>query len=812
AMAFRTAASSGIEFCSSPEAIRTWLGASASGGDATYVKKAGDTMTGTLTGKHITATGTGNDYHTGGFEVCGNGSSNTVFPTYGFHQPGLFAASIQARSGTDIRFYAQGAGAYTDITARGIYANGTFTSTASGITSGFGALNGSHTHFTSNAGSFHFNKDIRIQGNIYCGPSYNQLVWSTANLAFGTANGNMARGDHTHTAAQVGLGNVNNWKASSAIGANLVDEYATTNMVAQVRAELKSGIVYGGNSTARYGVSDFQFSNFSGVGGTGANGTQLKNPTNDWYHHATFNHANGSGFYVDLAMCFHSDTYAFRRVSSGVDNGWARIYTDKNKPTKADVGLGSVNNWGASTAVNSTSATTYATASAVKTAYDNANGRVSKAGDTMTGALKVSTATGLVTSAPTQLGLNVLSSTASMRVLGNTDNNAVDEPVIIASRKGLTVNPLDGLAVGHDYVKFQGKALATKDDVALGGGPIGSIFAYGGSTIPAGFLLCDGRTIARADYPELYDLIGDRIPDLRGEFIRGLDNGRGVDSGRTRGSAQGDAIRNITGAINGTTNSNYQFIGDSITTSGAFAQSGTGTKYGTPSDGGLKWGVSEITFNASRVITTANENRPRNVAYNYIIKSSNITPKALSITPATELNNKIETNYNNQKVLDKSILGTSNDGYIQDDTIKIVGNHYTDKVNGKGYLCIKSGSNINSSEFYTDYLLDKNTVLIFSGKQTTTINGVTNGTTGGILILKKYTEVRIVNHNDVTLGLGSANTTSDSGWCPAVNVNTITGFTETYLERVLQNDYCTEYAIKSNSRTISDNLISIFAR
>lgn len=47
------------------------------------------------------------------------------------------------------------------------------------------------------------------------------------------------------------------------------------------------------------------------------------------------------------------------------------------------------------------------------------------------------------------------------------------------------------------------------------------------------------------------------LPDLRGEFIRGWDDGRGIDAGREILSAQGDAIRNITGTFgNGQTEAN----------------------------------------------------------------------------------------------------------------------------------------------------------------------------------------------------------------------------------------------------------------
>ncbi|MGL5099980.1 MAG: hypothetical protein ACRC6B_08130, partial [Fusobacteriaceae bacterium] len=375
AMAFRinNGTDNYIRYCSSPASIRTWLGAAAIGGDASYVKKAGDTMTGTLTGKHITATGTGNDYHTGGFEVCGNGSSNTVFPTYGFHQPGLFAASIQARSGTDIRFYAQGAGAYTDITARSIYANGTFTSTASGITSRFGALNASHTHFETNAGSFHFNKDTRIQGNIYCGPSYNQLVWSTNNLAFGTGASNMATGNHTHTPAQVGLGNVANYGHSNAIGDNSTARYATTNMVAQVRAEkinkagdtmtgvltLKSpgsstvitstttnaSLKFGGRNTGNTAGTYFMpMTQISAQHGQGYNTHVTTGIVKNGYGSGWGDGV--SGFFVGTGGSDSNPTQYFTLAHGGKikhSNGH-EFYSTSFKPNATDVGLGNVPN------------------------------------------------------------------------------------------------------------------------------------------------------------------------------------------------------------------------------------------------------------------------------------------------------------------------------------------------------------------------------------------------------------------------------------------------------------------------------------
>lgn len=81
--------------------------------------------------------------------------------------------------------------------------------------------------------------------------------------------------------------------------------------------------------------------------------------------------------------------------------------------------------------------------------------------------------------------------------------------------------------------------------------PIGSVIAYGGSTVPADgdWLECDGTEIAISSYPDLYAVVGTifgtpvdplkfKLPDLRGEFVRGWDHGRDVDEDRALGSWQ----------------------------------------------------------------------------------------------------------------------------------------------------------------------------------------------------------------------------------------------------------------------------------
>lgn len=79
--------------------------------------------------------------------------------------------------------------------------------------------------------------------------------------------------------------------------------------------------------------------------------------------------------------------------------------------------------------------------------------------------------------------------------------------------------------------------------------PTGAVFHVVMSTAPTGFLVCNGAGVSRTFYPDLFAAIGYsfggsgntfNLPDLRGEFIRGWDNGRGIDIDRTLGSAQAD--------------------------------------------------------------------------------------------------------------------------------------------------------------------------------------------------------------------------------------------------------------------------------
>ena len=127
----------------------------------------------------------------------------------------------------------------------------------------------------------------------------------------------------------------------------------------------------------------------------------------------------------------------------------------------------------------------------------------------------------------------------------------------------------------------------------------------------------------RATYPALFAAIGTtyntggeagtdfRLPDLRGEFVRGWDHGRGVDAGRAIGSGQLDALQNITGTL-GAVN------GGGEGASGAFVADGVPFNH---ISAGVVGTDASWTFDASRVARTAAETRPRNVAMMYVIKT-----------------------------------------------------------------------------------------------------------------------------------------------------------------------------------------------
>eukprot|EP00494_Astrolonche_serrata_P023445 UN23703 len=70
---------------------------------------------------------------------------------------------------------------------------------------------------------------------------------------------------------------------------------------------------------------------------------------------------------------------------------------------------------------------------------------------------------------------------------------------------------------------------------------------FAGVTVPTGWLECNGQSAPSA----LAAVLGQaNVPDLRGEFVRGYDNGRGVDTGRALLSSQSGEIQSHDHSVN----------------------------------------------------------------------------------------------------------------------------------------------------------------------------------------------------------------------------------------------------------------------
>ena len=147
---------------------------------------------------------------------------------------------------------------------------------------------------------------------------------------------------------------------------------------------------------------------------------------------------------------------------------------------------------------------------------------------------------------------------------------------------------------------------------------VGELKYFGFSEVPEHCLMCDGSEISREAYSKLFAKYGTtygegdgsttfNLPDYRGAFFRCI--GGNADS---IGVLQGDAIRNITGDIKGTNAGYFQY-----NMSGVLRTTGnTSPIIATGSGVGRYWSMS---FDASYVVPTADENRPINYAINVCV-------------------------------------------------------------------------------------------------------------------------------------------------------------------------------------------------
>ena len=162
------------------------------------------------------------------------------------------------------------------------------------------------------------------------------------------------------------------------------------------------------------------------------------------------------------------------------------------------------------------------------------------------------------------------------------------------------------------------------------GAPTGTIAYFSLASAPDGWLKANGATISRITYDKLFTAIGTIygagdgettfvLPDLRGEFIRSLDDGAGVDTGRTLGSSQASANQE-----------HGHYVGTGAFTSGGGGYGGataglnvTGYNNGMISFyryGGASTYVYPTNSDALKAQYDGSEGRPRNLAFLACIK------------------------------------------------------------------------------------------------------------------------------------------------------------------------------------------------
>ncbi|ELK4523123.1 phage tail protein [Escherichia coli] len=284
-----------------------------------------------------------------------------------------------------------------------------------------------------------------------------------------------------------------------------------------------------------------------------------------------------------------------------------------------------------SSATNSTSETLAATPKAVKAAYNLANGKYTAQDATTArkGLVQLSSATN-----------------STSEILAATPK-AVKAAYDLANGKqpaDATLTALAGLATAADRLPYFtgadraalatltaiGRAIIAKGSIkdvlnylGLGEGsalPVGVPVPWPTATPPAGWLKCDGRTFTKEQYPVLarvYPTL--RLPDLRGEFIRGWDDGRKIDEGRkllswqkgtlVGGHDDNDSSLDISYMSNG---NNIDYGGDKV-----FAGNYRSDYLWYVILGGTNSRAKAELNGAFFNIT-----RPRNIAFNYIVRAA----------------------------------------------------------------------------------------------------------------------------------------------------------------------------------------------
>ena len=220
-----------------------------------------------------------------------------------------------------------------------------------------------------------------------------------------------------------------------------------------------------------------------------------------------------------------------------------------------------------------------------------------------------------------------------LRDTSNSNFVAIRAPSDVSSDVTLTLPSTDGNA--NDVLQSDGSGNLSFTALPQAV-PTGSVHVMATTTVPSGYLECDGSAISRTTYSALFTIIGTtwgtgdgsttfNVPDLRGEFVRGWDNGKGTDSGRGFASSQTDQNK----SHNHSATSTVTDPGHFHTTENFVVRSnyqeprnlGVGTDGNANTTGNTNSKTTGITVSTSIANDGATDSRPRNIAMMYVIKT-----------------------------------------------------------------------------------------------------------------------------------------------------------------------------------------------
>lgn len=235
----------------------------------------------------------------------------------------------------------------------------------------------------------------------------------------------------------------------------------------------------------------------------------------------------------------------------------------------AETGMTSQLNKAETEASNAASSAT-AAATSETNAANSATAAASSATDAANSATAAGTSETNAATSETNAAASATNAATSETNAATSETNAADSATLADSFRALAkkwaeeLEDIEVTAGEYSAYHWAQKALAAAEPV-----PAGKVDWFAMSTAPAGYLKANGALVSRTTYADLFNAIGEtfgagngidnfQLPDLRGEVIRGWDDGRGVDLNRLFGSGQTSALGSHSHTGSADTGGNHQ--------------------------------------------------------------------------------------------------------------------------------------------------------------------------------------------------------------------------------------------------------------